>query len=69
MEYFDEYDYFNFGSGYDKMTGSLTGHAKHKNFRVNTCRYSPSGNVRVVVKKLQNSERKKKEKKLRRSSV
>uniref|UniRef100_A0A1X7VUV4 Nuclear protein 1 n=1 Tax=Amphimedon queenslandica TaxID=400682 RepID=A0A1X7VUV4_AMPQE len=69
--YFDEYDYFNFGSGFDKMfpDNKNTGHSKHKGYKLETQRYSPSGHVRKVVTKLQNSEKKKKEKRLRLSSI
>lgn len=66
--YFDEYDYYNFGSGYDKIVAGKSGHSKHKENILETRRYSPSGHVRKVVTKLQNSEKKKKELKLRRYS-
>ena len=70
-DFFDEYDYFNFGSSYDKIAfqgGRGSGHAKHKENKLESKKYSPSGHVRKVVTKLQNSEKKKKIEKLRRNS-
>lgn len=67
--FFDEYDYYNFGSNFDKIVnGSGTGHAKHKSNKIDNQKYAPSGHVRKVVTKLQNSEKKKKEEKIRRNS-
>lgn len=69
--FFDEYDYFNFGSNFDKIfqEGKSSGHSKHKGYKIHSQKYSPSGHVRKVVTKLQNSEKKKKEEKLRHDSV
>lgn len=63
--YFDEYDYYNFGSGFDKIAGSRRrGHAKHKERKesLNSC---PSGTVRKFIQTIQNSEKRKKEDRLR----
>ena len=62
--YFDELDYFNFETEYDKMMTSRTGHAKHKAKSENH-RYMPSGNVRKVVENIQNTEKREKDKRLR----
>ena len=69
--YFDEYDYYNFGSGYDKMAKvGGGGHSKSKSKdKKLSQKYSPSGNVRHVVTKLQNSEKKQKQTRLRLNSV
>lgn len=67
--YFDEYDYYNFGSGFDKIVKpGGGGHAKGKDKKVNM-KYSPSGNVRYVVTKLQNAEKKEKLARQRLNSV
>ena len=66
--YFDEYDYYNFGSGFDKMSKSGGGHAKSKERKENL-KYMPSGNVRHVVTKLQNAEKKLKQARQRMNSV
>lgn len=68
-DYFDEYDYYNFGAGFDKMTKTGgTGHAKGQD-KKQSMKYSPSGNVRCVVTKLQNAEKKLKRSRLRLNSV
>ena len=64
--YFDEYDYFNFGSGYDKIIAGKQGHSKHKD--PDYYKYAPSGHVRKMVTKLQNAEKKKKVENLRHCS-
>ena len=67
--YFDEYDYYNFGTGFDKMTKSGgTGHAKSKD-KKQSMKYFPSGNVRTVVTNMQNAEKKLKRSRLRMNSV
>lgn len=67
--YFDQYDYYNFGSGFDKISkAGGGGHAKSKERKVNM-RYEPSGNVRSVVTKLQNAEKKAKQARQRLNSV
>lgn len=65
-DYFDEYDQYNFGSEYDKMESRMKGHAKHKERKENQ-RFNPSGNIRKVIEKIQNAE--KKEKRHRLNSV
>ena len=56
--YFDEYDYYNFGSDFDKMSkAGGSGHSRGKEKKANM-KYAPSGNVRSVVTKLQNAEKK-----------
>ena len=52
-DYFDTYDYYNFGSTYDKITIAKGGHAKHKT------KHDPSGHTRKIVTNIQNSEKKK----------
>lgn len=64
--YFDDYDYFNFGSDYDKIVNGKQGHSKHKTPEY--FKYSPSGNVRKTVTKLQNAEKKKKAVNMRHNS-
>eukprot|EP00731_Ephydatia_muelleri_P025095 Em0017g178a len=61
LEYMDEFDGYNFGTGFDKLTAAMKEHSKsvHKEWKANL-KYAPSGNVRVVVTKLRNSEAKKK---------
>lgn len=61
LQYMDELDGYNFGSGFDKLTAGVKEHSKskHKEWKANL-KYAPSGNVRVVVTKLQNAETKKK---------
>lgn len=67
--YFDQYDYYNFGSRFDKMSKTPGGcHSKGKERKVNM-KFTPSGNVRSVVTKLQNSEKKEKQARLRLNSV
>lgn len=67
--YFDEYDYYNFGSGFDKISkAGGSGHAKGKDKKINM-KYEPSGNVRSVVTKLQNAEKKMKQARQRLNSV
>jgi hypothetical protein len=72
--FIDEYDYYNFGSDFDKISGSKTrgagagGHAKAKDRKVNL-KHDPSGNVRCVVTKLQNAEKKEKQARQRMNSV
>ena len=67
--YFDQYDYYNFGSGFDKIHKPGGSHAKTKERKINNFKYAPSGNVRLVVTKLQNSEKKIKRGRLRLNSV
>lgn len=67
-DYFDSYDYYNFGTGFDKMQPGKAGHAKHK-VRKEGQRYAPSGNIRHVVTKLQNAEKKEKNARKRLNSV
>jgi len=69
--YFDQYDYYNFGAGFDKMTRvGGGGHSKSKTKdKRQDLKYSPSGNVRHVVTKLQNSEKKLKKSRLRLNSA
>lgn len=66
--YFDEYDYYNFGSGFDKISKTGGGHAKAKDKKVNL-KHEPSGNVRSVVTKIQNAEKKVKQARQRMNSV
>ena len=69
--FIDEYDYYNFGSGFDKISHSKSGgggHAKGQERKINK-KYSPSGNVRTVVTKLQNAEKKVKQARQRLNSV
>ena len=66
--YFDQYDYYNFGAGYDKISKAGGGHAKSKEKKINM-KYAPSGHVRSVVTKLQNSEKKLKQARQRLNSV
>ena len=66
--YFDEYDYYNFGSGFDKMSKAGGGHSRGKERKANM-KYEPSGNVRSVVTKLQNAEKKVKLARQRMNSV
>ena len=67
-DYFDKYDYYNFGSDFDKIEATKGGHAKHKE-RKEGHKYAPSGNVRIVVTKLQNAEKKEKNARRRLNSV
>ncbi len=69
--FFDEYDYYNFGTVFDKMTRTGGGgHSRSKaKDKKQSLRYSPSGNVRHVVTKLQNSEKKQKKSRLRLNSI
>lgn len=68
-DFFDQYDYYNFGSEFDKMaSGMKGGHAKNKEKKENL-KYTPSGHVRKVVTKLQNAEKKEKVARQRLSSV
>lgn len=67
--FIDEYDYYNFGSGFDKISkAGGGGHAKAKDKKINL-RHEPSGNVRSVVTKLQNAEKKAKQARQRTNSV
>ena len=61
LEYMDEFEKYNFGTGFDKLTAAMKEHSKskHKERKANV-KYAPSGNVRVIVTKLHNSEAKKK---------
>ena len=67
-DFFDEYDYYNFGTGFDKMSKTGGGHAKSKERKENL-KFTPSGNVRHVVTKLQNAEKKVKQARQRMNSV
>lgn len=63
--YFDEYDYYNFGSGFDKIVGvRRRGHAKHKERR-ESLSSAPSGTTRKFIQSIQNSEKRKREERLR----
>lgn len=66
--YFDEYDYYNFGAGFDKIYKVGGAHAKGKEKKANM-KFTPSGNVRSVVTKLQNAEKKVKQARQRLNSV
>ena len=68
--YFDQYDYYNFGAGFDKINKpGGGGHAKSKDKKLSMIKYTPSGNVRSVVTNLQNAEKKVKKSRLRMNSV
>ena len=63
--FFDQYDYYNFGSEYDKMEGLMKEHSRSKQKeKKESFKYAPSGNVRKVVTKLQNAEKKDKRQRL-----
>ena len=67
-DYFDTYDYYNFGSSYDKIAGSRRrGHAKHKERR-ESLNALPSGTARKFIQTIQNSEERKKVERLRSES-
>ena len=70
--YFDQYDYYNFGNDFAKISNSSGkgegGHAKSKAKKMNM-KFSPSGNVRHVVTKLQNAEKKEKLARQRTNSI
>ena len=70
--FIDEYDYYNFGNDYAKITNSSgkaeSSHAKGKAKKINQ-KFTPSGNVRSVVTKLQNAEKKEKQARQRTNSV
>lgn len=70
--YLDEYDHYNFGSEFAKISNSsgkaAGGHAKSKDKKMNM-KYTPSGNVRCVVTKLQNAEKKVKQARQRMNSI
>lgn len=70
--YFDRYDYYNFGNDFAKISNSSGkgegGHAKGKDKKMNM-KFSPSGNVRCVVTKLQNAEKKEKQARQRTNSI
>jgi len=71
-DYFDSYDYYNFGHEFEKVESSMKGgghsKSKHKE-KKETFKYAPSGNVRKVVTKLQNAEKKEKIARQRLNSV
>lgn len=70
--YFDNYDYYNFGNEFARVESSMKGggHSKSKSKdKKETFKYAPSGNVRKVVTKLQNSEKKEKQARQRLNSV
>ena len=71
-DYFDSYDYYNFGHEFEKVESSMKGgghsKSKHKE-KKETFKYAPSGNVRKVVTKPQNAETKEKVARQRLNSV
>ena len=67
-QYMDEFDRYNFGAEFDKISKGSGGHAKHKTKKENL-KYAPSGNVRKIVANVQNAEKKEKQARQRVNSV
>ena len=62
MEYFfDEYEHYNFDKNTTNVSSSRKGRTKRE-ASLNTNRFNPGGHERKMVVKLQNTERKKKDK-------
>ena len=67
-QYMSEFDYYNYGAEFDKISKGSGGHAKHKGKKENL-KYAPSGNVRKIVANVQNAEKKEKQARQRVNSV
>lgn len=57
MEYFDEYDYYNFDQAATSISNSRKGRTKRE-AKLNTNRPNPGGHERKVTQKLRNTEKK-----------
>jgi len=67
-QYMTEFDYYNYGAEYDKISKGSGGHAKHK-LKKESKKFAPSGNVRKIVANVQNAEKKEKQARQRVNSV
>ena len=64
--FFDEYEHYNFDKNAANISNSRKGRTK-KEASMNTNRFNPGGHERKMVVKLQNTERKRKEKNRKKS--
>ena len=67
-QYMNEFDDYNYGAKFDKISKGSGGHAKHKG-KKESQKYAPSGNVRKIVANVQNAEKKEKQARQRVNSV